>query len=269
MNRGSQPRKRSAIHLLGWTWLAYLRGPWACALAFLLCSCSLQGEAPPQTIFDAANKLYYEGKFSEAAAAYEQLIHSGRASAAVFFNLGNAWFKSGQLGRAIGAYLQAENLTPRDPDIRANLQFAREQRQGPTMGVSRWHRWFGKLSLNEWTLLASGTVWIWLLLLALLQWRPAWKRNVRGLVIVSALAAVLCCGCLLAAFLTLSSVQTAIVISAKTSALQSPLDTAKEAFALHDGAEVRVLERKSNWLLVTTDPRRVGWVRKDQVLASK
>src|SRR5258705_237395 len=91
--------------------------------------------------FAVANKLYYENKFGDAAVAYERLIQSGRASAAVYFNLGNAWFKSGQLGRAIAAYRRAESLTPRDPDVRANLQFARNQAQGPTFIPNRWQLW--------------------------------------------------------------------------------------------------------------------------------
>ena len=48
-------------------------------------------------------------------------------------NLGNAYFKSGQLGKAIAAYREAEQMSPRDPDVRANLRFARNQVQGPTL----------------------------------------------------------------------------------------------------------------------------------------
>src|SRR6185436_11225451 len=75
--------------------------------------------------FDGANKLYEQGKFVEAAAGYEKLVLGGQSSAPIYYNLGNAYFKSGQIGRAIRAYRQAERLTPRDPDLRANLQFAR------------------------------------------------------------------------------------------------------------------------------------------------
>src|SRR5437867_7486838 len=145
--------------------------------------------------FDAANKLYYEGKFAEAAAAYEKLAQSGQGAPALYFNLGNALFKSGQIGRAIAAYRQAEQLTPRDPDVRANLQFARNQIQGPTFSANRWERWLGKLTLNEWTLLAAGAIWLWLLLLGLLQWRPAWKRPLRAYVVALAAAAGVVCGC--------------------------------------------------------------------------
>ena len=74
------------------------------------------------TAFDSANKLYEQGKFSDAAAAYEKLLHSGQASTALYFNLGNAYFKAGQIGRAIAAYDQAEQFTPRDPDLGATMR---------------------------------------------------------------------------------------------------------------------------------------------------
>src|SRR6266704_889866 len=121
--------------------------------------------------FEAANKLYEQGKHSEAAANYEKLIQTGWVSAALYFNLGNALFKSGQIGRAIAAYRQAQQITPRDPDVRANLQFARNQTQGPTLAPSRWQGWLGRLSVNEWTLLAASGVWLLLFLLAAGQWR--------------------------------------------------------------------------------------------------
>src|SRR5689334_7524861 len=101
--------------------------------------------------FDAANRLYEQGKFPEAAAAYEKIAQSGPASAAVYFNLGNARFKSGEAGRAVAAYREAERLAPRDPEVRANLQFVRNQVQGPTLKPRFAERWFGRLTVNEWT----------------------------------------------------------------------------------------------------------------------
>src|SRR5215831_6409541 len=109
--------------------------------------------------FDAANKLYEQSKFAEAAASYEKLLRSGQASESLYFNWGNALFKNGQIGRAIAAYQQAQQMAPRDPDVRANLQFARNQVQGPTRSLARWQRAVEKLTLNEWTGLAAASVW--------------------------------------------------------------------------------------------------------------
>jgi tetratricopeptide (TPR) repeat protein len=242
-------------------------GLWAfvlLSLAPLLCRAEI-----PTAAFDAANKLYDAGKFAEAAAAYEKLTQSGLTSAPLLFNLGNAFFKSGQIGRAIATYRQAEQITPRDPDVRANLQFARNQVQGPTLASSRWQRFLGKLTLNEWTLLTSALVWVWLLLLVLLQWRPALKPALRRYAVALALAGGLSCGCLALAYSEGSSARTAIVIARDAIARNGPFDESPNAFTLHDGAELRVLDQKDEWLQVSADSRRVGWLRRAQVLLAR
>jgi tetratricopeptide (TPR) repeat protein len=219
----------------------------------------------PSSAFDAANKLYEEGKFAQAATAYETLIKSGQTSAALYFNLGNAFFKSGEIGRAIAAYRHAELLTPRDPDLRANLQFARNQTPKPTLVPTRWQRWLGRLTLNEWTVLAAGAVWLWLLLLAVLQWRPALKPTLRAYVLSLAIVAALLCACAGAAMWETCCVRTAIVITGEAEVRYGPLAESPIAFTVHDGAELRVLDQKDDWLQVRVDPRRIGWLRHDQV----
>ncbi len=246
------------------------RGFWQLLICFLgLGAASLKAQNP-QSAFEEANKLYYEGKFSDATVAYEKLLASRFVSPALYFNLGNAWFKSGQIGRAIVAYKMARKLTPHDPDVRANLQFARNQIQGPSYSPNRWERELNKLSLDEWTLLAAGAVWLWLLLVTALQWRPSWKLSLRGYVIGLALVSVAFCCCLAASIYQTRVVQTAVLIAPEAVVRSGPLDESQNAFVLHDGAELRVLDRKDQWLLVTTGPRRVGWLRLEQVqLASK
>jgi tetratricopeptide (TPR) repeat protein len=227
---------------------------------------TLGGQAASVGDFDAANKFYGQGKFSDAAAAYEKQLQSGKVSAAVYFNLGNTLFKSGQLGRALGAYRQAEQLSPRDPDLRANMQFARNQVQGPTLATGAWERWLGRMTLNEWTLLAAAVVWFLLLLLAVLQLRPALRRSLRGWLVALAIASGLSCACLAAAWKEERSTRAAIVITHDAVIHRGPLEDSPNAFIAHDGGELRVLDQKDEWLQVSSDPRRIGWVRRDQVL---
>jgi tetratricopeptide (TPR) repeat protein len=216
--------------------------------------------------FDAANKLYEEGKFAAAVSAYQKLGQSGQVSAALYFNLGNAYFKSGQIGRAIAAYRTAQQITPRDPDLRANLQFARNQTPSPTLSPSRWQRWLGRLTLNEWTLLAAAAVWLWLLLLATLQWRPALRPALRGYVFSLAAIAALLCVCTATTLRETRFTRTAIVVTGEAAVRYGPLAVSPTAFTVHDGAELRVLDQKDDWLQVSAGPRRIGWLRRDQSL---
>jgi tetratricopeptide (TPR) repeat protein len=216
--------------------------------------------------FDAANKLYEEGKFAEAASAYQKLALSGQVSAALYFNLGNAYFKSGQIGRAIASYLEARQISPRDPDVRANLQFARNQTPKPTLSPSRWQRWLGRLTLNEWTLLAVGAVWLWLLLLAIQQCRPALQPVLRGYVLCLTVLAALLCVCVAAALRETCYIRTAIVVAPEAAVRYTPLPESATAFTVHDGAELRVLDQKDEWLQISAGPGRLGWIRRDQTL---
>ncbi|HEU0039111.1 MAG TPA: tetratricopeptide repeat protein, partial [Verrucomicrobiae bacterium] len=96
--------------------------PLAMLILLLICPCGTNAQniaVDISSAFDAANRLYEQSKFAEAASAYEKLVQNGAVSPALCFNLGNAFFKASQVGRAIAAYRQAERLTPRDPDVRA------------------------------------------------------------------------------------------------------------------------------------------------------
>jgi tetratricopeptide (TPR) repeat protein len=215
--------------------------------------------------FDAANKLYEERKFPEAAAAYDAILTNGAASPAVYFNLGNARFKSGEIGRAIVAYRRAAQLTPRDPDIKANLQFARNQVQGPTLRPSRLQRAFGLLSLNEWTGLTSGALWLTFLLLAVMQVRPALRASLRTVTLITGGATMVLAICLFAD-VQLNASRDRVVVTARDVLIRNgPLDESQTSFTANDGAELRVLDRKDDWLQVTDGTRRVGWLKRGEV----
>jgi len=220
----------------------------------------------PAAEFDAANKLYAETKFADAATAYEKLAQSGVVSPALLFNLGNAYYKSGQVGRAIAAYRRAEQLSPRDADLRANLQFVRNQIQGPTARPGFMERTLGVLSLNEWAGLSSGALWLTLGLLALTQLRPALTDSMRGWIRLSALATIVLGIGLALAAQNAAPGRLVVVTTREATVRASPLESSERAFTANDGAELRVLDQKNDWWQVTDgDVRRFGWVKREQV----
>jgi tetratricopeptide (TPR) repeat protein len=242
------------------------------AFAFIGCLPAFAGDLSSD--FDAANKLYEQGKYSAAAAAYESLLQAGAPADAVLFNLGNAWFKAGQTGRAIAAWRLAERDSPRDPSVRFNLQFARKRVTGgdaPTGPL--WQRALCSLTLNEWTVLTSVLLWIWFLLLALREFKPALRKVLSGYTATAGLAALLLVGCLAAAAALQFNTRPAVVIVPEAIARTGPLDEAKVLHQLRDGTEVVVLDekevaigdKKQTWLQVRDGARRTGWVKGDQV----
>jgi tetratricopeptide (TPR) repeat protein len=215
--------------------------------------------------FSAANKLYAQGKFSEAANAYERIIASGAASSALYFNYGNAEFKSGNLGNAIAAFRRAELLAPRDSEIRANLAFVRNQVQGATARQSFWQNWLGNLSLNEWTVFAMIAFWLTFLLLAAKQIRPALAAKLKSVTWIFAVLTVFSGTILGVQAANHFSKQTAVVISAQATARSGPFDDAQNAFTAHDGAELSVLDRRDDWIQVADGTGKIGWLSAKQV----
>ena len=216
--------------------------------------------------FNQANRLYEEGKFSEAAAAYGQLLQSGNSSAAIYFNRGNAYFKLGQLGRAIVSYRLAERLAPRDPDLRANLQFARTQARGGVTFPADWSgRWLGTLTVNEWTALTAVAFWVTFAVLALGQWRPELGRRWRSTLWSAGLLTILFGAGLAVKFKADYLDTTVVVIAGEVDVRNGPLDESQSAYKIRDGIELKVLDRKENWLQVLDPAQRLGWLREDQV----
>lgn len=215
--------------------------------------------------FDAANQLYEAGQFGEAAAAYERLLQTGVSAPALYFNWGNAQFKAGRVGRAIAAYRMAGQLAPRDPDLRTNLRFAREQVTGPTLRETWLERTLARLSLKEWTLATGAAWWVWFGLLVIRQLQPTARRTLRGLTWMTTLLLVLLATGLGLALQERLSRQVAVVTD-PTAVRNGPFEESPEAFTAGDGAELRVLDQKENWLQVRVDERRVGWLPREQVL---
>jgi tetratricopeptide (TPR) repeat protein len=217
------------------------------------------------TAFNSANKLYAEGRFAEAAAGYGKILQASQVSPALYFNQGNAEFKSGNLGRAIAAYRRAARLAPRDAEVRANLEFARDQVTGPTRRESRWSNWLGMLTLNEWTALTMVAFWLMFALLAARQLRPALKPALRGLTLGAVIATLLAGAGLGAAAARHFSRQTAVIVAPDVTARSGPFDEAQSAFTANNGAELAVLDQRDDWLQVTDGSGRIGWLPRKQL----
>jgi hypothetical protein len=245
------------------------KGPWSTLIlsAALLLTCAAYGASNELVAgFEAANRLYESGRYPEAVAAYRNLLSSNRVSSALLFNLGNAEFKAGHIGRAIHAYKAAENLAPRDPDLQANLQFARNRVQGPRATASPAEHWFSRLTLNEWTWLGSTSLWLFFLLLVLRQWRPAWVS--RTLLLTWGILTLLSCVSVGAAFAVARGSLVAVVVNPETTIHHGPLEESPAAFIAKDGAELLILDQKDEWFRVSDGKKRFGWVERENIALS-
>jgi hypothetical protein len=99
----------------------------AVALAIVLLSacCAFADLSDIDAVFNHACDLYEDGDFEAAAGQLESLAASGVRDADVYYNLGNCYYKQGELGKAVANYRRAMMLAPRDSDAEENLDLIR------------------------------------------------------------------------------------------------------------------------------------------------
>ncbi len=216
---------------------------------------------------DAANKLYESGKYTEAAAAYGAAINAGNAGAEAYYNLGNACFKDKKIGFAILNYEKALAISPRDADIKYNLEFARnfvkdnavEDSAGRFLNAV-----YRFLTLNELCALLAAAFY---LLMGGLIFR-LYRKDELSYWLVSG-ASVLFLLILLfsgARVLEYETNNPAIVVLLSVEAKSAPIDATPAAFTLPEGKKVYILNTRQGWAEVLLKGENIkGWVKQDSI----
>jgi tetratricopeptide (TPR) repeat protein len=235
-----------------------MRGAVACAMLVLTLLSARAADAPGS--FAAGNQAYEQGKFAEATRHYRTVITNGANGSGVWFNLGNAAFKSGELGHAIAAYRRAEQITPRDSDLRANLHFVRKKATGEdNPSVSTMRQVIRLCTFNEWATLASVAVAAAFMFLA---WGELRKTRNIGPVSSAIVLALLLVSAGAASYRDRFVRPSGVIIAKQAAVHFGPLEDSQTAFQLNDGAEIDVTDSTPDWLQIR-DPRgRTGWTKR-------
>jgi tetratricopeptide (TPR) repeat protein len=221
---------------------------------------------PPELVLERANAAYESGRFAEAIDGYRQAATLGVRNGPLYYNMGNAYFKNGDLAGAIASYRRAERLMPRDPLLRANLEFARSQREDKAVQspipwpLSLMRDLFRWLSLNEWVIV---TATLYLVVCALALWVVLGRR--RPLPLRIALYSVLVLFLMSSVTLAFKihderGVERGVVSAQRISVMSGPGADYTVEFWLHTGTEVQVEVRRPEWLRVTLGGNLRGWI---------
>lgn len=237
---------------------------WCAGVLFVLVLLSARA-ADVNTTFAAGNQAYEQGKFAEAAALYRAAITNGAATSGAWFNLGNAEFKVGNLGRAIAAYRTAEFATPRDAALRANLAFVRKKASGDHPQPGAISSGLRLLTANEWATAASAALAAFFAVLAIAEWRGV--RGSRTSLVCLAAVCLLLVGVAATSFYETYMSRHGVVVAKQIAVRFGPLDDSQSAFQLSDGAEVDLLDATPEWWQVRDRQGRVGWARRADIAA--
>jgi len=239
------------------------------ALLLLLPLGAQAAESYPDSLFRAGVEAYSTGDWAQALDDWSDVAATGLRSKELYFNLGNAYFKTGETARAILQYERALRLDPSDADVRYNLEFARSMTQDridevPEFILKTWVRKVNYLlSPDTWAILSLVLLALTLALVLLFLLGPSAGTRRTGFFtgIAALLLTLMCWGFARSQKADAERHDSAIVMRPVSSVTSSPsADAAKSLFILHEGTKVKVLDVVSGYTDIELSDGRRGWI---------
>ena len=240
---------------------------WRWKLAATLAACVLPlltGRAhAAASPFEAANRAYEAGQFSEAKIGYEKLVEAGEWSANLFYNLGNADHRLGASGRAVLDYERALALDPAHAEAQTNIEIVRKK-TGAKRRAPVWQdKFLGWPAGDAWVAGAAAAGWIAIFGLALLF--TAKRAEKSGLWFVASVSLLTCAYLVAVLWWQHQESATAIVVVQSTEARLQPADSAGLAETLPAGSRVQVLRERGEWLYCMLPGQKPGWIARPAI----
>ncbi len=216
--------------------------------------------AQESTQFTRANREYAAGDLNAAVSDYEELVRARQDTPNLFYNLGNAYFRKRDFGRAILNYERALALDPRHAEAQANLRIARDEGRALELTPTKFERWLGFATLNQCAAMASIAFWVCAFCIVTLVFR---RRASRGLIALSILSLSVFAAAVFAAW-TLgrgeSGAGLAVVTAENADARLATADNANRVLTLPAGSEIRILSRRGDWIYAALPNNLRGWM---------
>ena len=206
-----------------------------------------------EDLFAKANTEFAAGNFKAAIADYQAVVGSGEWSANLFYDLGNAYFRHGDFGRAILNYDRALRLDRRHPEADANLRIARDQTRSLELAPSALERYLNFGTANFFAVVAAIFFWLTVIFLILRPCRMLWV--VAGMFLAAT--------CAFAAYRSENGTRgqsLAIVVAGNAEARVATADSARSVLALPPGSEVLILQERGDWSYAALPNDQRGWI---------
>lgn len=238
------------------------------AFGILLMFISFVNAQDSQELFNQANKEYQSEDYKNAIQSYESILDSGLESSEVYFNLGNAFYKTNKMADAIYYYEKALVLDPSNKDATTNLAYANRSiiDNIKTLPKSIFKKFndtvLAIISYNTWAKLAvlfsliAGGFWM----LFFFSTQPAIKKMYFTLGVLVSIICVASLGITIQQYNQTINTSYAIVFSPEIEVKNAPRTSASETFRLHEGTKVKVIDQVGNWHKIKITDGQIGWI---------
>lgn len=243
-------------------------------LIFLLCLfVGFNASAQNSQLFEAGNKAYAAGNYGEAIDRYEQILANGQTSAELHFNLGNSFYKLDSIAPSIYHFEKALQLKPGDKDVKNNLDFAKNMAID-ALGEEENTGFRNIFDSSTAAFSASGWAWIAIFCMILfvvffLVYYFSSKTLTKRLLFIGAMFFVIVAISSVIIAFTKNNFQQemnyAIVFSKEVEVRTEPSPVSEEAFTLHEGAKVKVIEDYQGWIEIELPNGSRGWLDENEV----
>lgn len=234
---------------------------------------SFTANAQNEALFNRATTYYNEGEYEKASESYLKIIENGDHSAAVYYNLGNCYYKLNQIAPSIYYYEKALLLKPNDREIKNNLAYAQNMTLDafqpiPETSLSKLYKNItGLLSFDQWSYLAVFFVFLFVLAYILFfYFRYSTHKRIAFIASITSLfIAVFCLILALVQFRNFEAEMPAIVFSEELIVKSEPNNRSSQAFLLHEGTKVYVLDELDDWKKIELKDGKTGWVLSNEI----
>ena len=224
-------------------------------------------------LWTKANDAYSMGQYETALNDYIEIEKNGYHSYRLYYNMGNAWYKTGNMGKAILYYEKALKLNPAGEDALNNLQIAKLQTLDkidvlPEFIVSTWIKDIRNLmSSNGWGYTAVGLFAVVCILLLLFKFAPTTGGRKLSFVLACVVFMFFIFAVLFAFSLRAKakSEDNAVVMVPVSNVKSAPNSTGNNLFILHEGSKVEILEQAGKWCRIEISDGRQGWLEEKDI----
>jgi len=224
-------------------------------------------------LLQKGNELYTKDKFKEAIDVYNQILMTNLESPEVYFNLGNAYYKTKNYPQAILNYERAQLISPDDEDIAFNLQIANQHvvdaiQELPGIFIVRWwNSLVNSQTTDTWAVISIISFLFFLTLLGLYFF--ARSGNMRRIAFWTAFI-LISTSMFSWSFAAqqksrLVNHNYAIVIQPTVTVKSSPSEKGTNLFVVHEGLKVKITDKLGDWFEVRLADGNKGWLMTESI----
>jgi len=237
-------------------------------IIIFLSSCGFIKAQELDTLMKAGNDYFQNKQFPEAIVSYETILNQGYLSSDLYYNLGNAFYRTGELGKAILYFEKALKISPGNDDAAYNLKIVNArtvdkiQEIPPLFLIKWWNILLSSFTSTGWQVIIF--VFYMLLLVCIALYFLIKHLQVQKFSFIFGVLNIIALFFSVILFFSSLSMESSndhgILLQSVANAKISPDTQSNDAFVIHEGIKFQIEDKVNNWVKIKLSDGKVGWL---------